>query len=469
MLQSVLQNKNEVIKIELREYQQTFTNALRMAFTRKNRAVLGVLSCGGGKSVIAAMIAKSATDKNKRVLFLVHRKELCEQITQTFEACKVNMILCTVGMVQTITKRTSKMPPPDLIIVDEAHHSTSKTYRNIFDYFNQALIIGFTATPIRLNKGGLGDVFQEIITSVSTKWLVDNNCLSPFKYFSVPIADTSNVKTSRGEYDAKELSEIMENKCIYGETVKNYKLIANNKKTIVYCTSVESAKQTAEEFRQNGYIAESLDGATDKGERAEVMRRFKNNEIEILTNCELFGEGLDVPDVECVILLRKTKSLTLYIQQSMRSMRYKPNKIAYIIDHVGNVYEHDFPDADREWTLKVSSKRKKKENEVQIKTCPECFACLLSSVKVCECGYIFTVEEQKEKEVVEMHLQELTRTDVLKAKPYIYHKGIKQWEELEEFRKAKNYKFMWSIRTAIKLKIEIPKKYDNYLRRLTQQ
>lgn len=421
-----------MIKIELREYQSDNIHDVRREFLKRYMSVLDVLSCGGGKSVIAAKIAKGATDKGNRVLFLVHRKELCEQITQTFRDCGVDMIICTVGMVQTITRRVGKIPEPSLIIVDEAHHAKAKTYRKIFDAYPKALLLGFTATPVE----GLAEIFQSLVKGVSTKWLIEHHYLAPYRYFSVPVADVSNIKISHGDYDAKQLAEVMENQFIYGETVRNYQAIANNKKTIVYCASVESAKQTAEEFRQHGYIAKALDGATDKVERAATMRKFRDNEIQILTNCELFGEGLDVPDVECVILLRKTKSLTLFIQQSMRAMRYKPDKVAIIIDHVGNIYEHDYPDADREWTLDVK-KKKLKETEVLIKTCPECFAVLRRSTKICECGYDFTPEIQAEKEVIEMQLQEITALNILKAKPYNHYKNLQSWKEIIEFANAK--------------------------------
>lgn len=452
-----------MIEIELREYQSDLISDVKSVFRTGKRRVCAVLGCGGGKSVIAAHIAKSATDKNNRVLFLVHRKELCEQISDTFSLCNVDRIICTVGMVQTVANRINKIPAPSLIIVDEFHHSPSKTYQTIFDAFPDALILGFTATPIRLSTGGLGDVCDELVMSVSTKWLIENGYLAPYKYYSVPVADVSSVKVSRGEYDAKQLAEVMESKFIYGETVRNYRLIADGKKTIVYCASVESARQTAEEFRQNGYTAESLDGGSDKAWRSLTMRRFRDNEIQILTNCELFGEGLDVPDVECVILLRKTKSLTLYIQQSMRAMRYKPDKVAIIIDHVGNIYEHDYPDADREWALEPK-KRKSKETEVMVKACPNCFAVMPLQARVCtECGCEFKAEERGEKPIVEMQLQEITALNILKAKPYGYYKRIKSWDDMVKFADAKDNikkKSWWCVYKSLELGIQIPPKYS---------
>ena len=342
--------------------------------------MLAVLGCGGGKSVIQADIARSATSKGNRVLFLVHRRELCQQIKNTFISQGVDMNLCSVSMIQTVSRNIAKIPEPALIITDEAHHSTASTYCKIYKQFPNALKLGFTATPIRLNSGGLGDVYDDLITSVSTKWLIKNQYLSPYKYYSVKLADTSHLHTKAGEFKADELACLMQNKFIYGETVAQWEKLAKNKKTIVYCASVEASKMTAEEFSNAGYTSISLDGKTPKIERQAAMERFRSGDVKILCNCDLFGEGLDVPDCECVVLLRPTQSLTLYIKQSMRSMRYMPDKTAIIIDHVGNCYLHGLPDDDRKWTLEPTNKQ---ENIVKIRECPNCYAVYPPALKKC--------------------------------------------------------------------------------------
>ena len=339
-----------MITIELRDYQKNLIRDIRISFSRGHRSIVSVLGCGGGKSIIQADISRSATMKNNRVLFLVHRKELCEQISETFTAWGVNMDLCSVSMVQTVSRHIDRIQTSKIIITDEAHHSTAGSYRKIYDCFPDALRLGFTATPCRLNKGGLGEVYDDLITSVSTQWLIENKYLSPYKYYSVKLADTSGLHIKAGDYKADEVAELMQHKEIYGGTVEQWERLAKGKKTIAYCASVEAAEQTAAEFRKAGYTAEALSGNTPKELRAQIMQDFRDSKIMILTNCELFGEGLDVPDCECTVLLRPTQSLTLYIQQSMRSMRYMPGKMATIIDHVGNCYLHGLPDDNREWT-----------------------------------------------------------------------------------------------------------------------
>jgi len=451
--------------MELRPYQKQLITDAKKALARGKRRICIVLSCGGGKSVIAANIAKMAISKGNSVLFLVHRIELCNQIRDTFVACGVDLNYCEIGMVQTLTRRADqvKLSEPDVIITDEFHHGTAASYRNIYETYPNAVLIGFTATPIRRGEGGLGAVCDELITSVSTKWLIENNYLSPCKCYSVQLADLSNLKVKRGEYDVVQMAAILEKRAIYGETIKNYKRIADGKKTIVYTVSVESAQQTAELFRGNGYAAAALDGTTPKAERAQVMQAFRENKITVLCNCELFGEGLDVQDVECVILLRKTKSLTLYIQQSMRSMRYKTGKTAIIIDHVGNIFEHGFPQDDRAWSL--DGKKKEKNNSIEEnagggcspKACPNCNVVLESHIRTCpDCGFIFS--KKTPAQLIDVELKEITEDDLLRAKPYAHYKNCKSWDELNAFRKAKKYRQAWAVHKAIELGLEIPNK-----------
>lgn len=220
---------------------------------------------------------------------------------------------------------------------------------------------------------------------------------------------------------------------------------------------------TAETFCNAGYISYSLDGASDKNERQSVMERFRNGEIQILCNCDLFGEGLDVPDCECTVLLRPTQSLTLYIQQSMRSMRYMPNKTAIIIDHVGNCYLHGLPDDNRTWTLES---KKKQENTVKIRECKNCFAVYPPTLKKCPyCNTEATHEiQRKDKEIIDIDLVELQRQNDLKN-TRLADAELHTWVEVVEFQKAHGYKFSWCLYYAIAHDIPVPSKYS-YMRKV---
>lgn len=394
----------------LRAYQESLVQKVHDNFRRGVKSACIVLPCGGGKSVIVAEIAKRTTEKLNRVLFLVHRIELCEQIEQTFRKWGVDMDFCQICMVQTACRRMKKIPPPSLIITDETHHSKSTSYKKIYDFFPEAFRLGVTATPIRLDGSGLGDVYQILIEGVSAKWLIENRYLSPYTYYAPTVADLNGIKTRMGEFETKSAENVLFNRTVFGDVIGHYRRLADGKQAICYCVSVNHSQAMAEEFKAHGISAVHIDGTTPKLERQRIIEDFRNGRIKILCNVDLISEGFDVPDCECAILLRPTKSLTLYIQQSMRCMRYKLGKSAVIIDHVGNYARFGMPDADREWTLESRPKkaRQQAEEEVKVLQCPECFYTFQpeDDVKVCpKCGYVFPKKERtlETKDDAELH------------------------------------------------------------------
>lgn len=452
--------------MKLRPYQQDLVNKIRQAICSGSNRVCAVLGCGGGKSVIIATIAKAATDRGNRVLFLVHRKELTAQISRTMAAMGVDPFLCTVAMVQTMArqKTLARTIPPALIIVDEAHHSLAAGYFRIFDYFSQATVVGFTATPQRMGDGGLGKVFQQLVESVSTKWLIENHYLTPYHLYSVPLTEVTGIHTRHGDYDQGEIAKLMDKGAIFGGTVASWLQQAKDKKTIVYCASIKTSQATAAAFRRQGISAAHLDGSTPKAERERIVQQFRDGKILVLCNVDLFGEGFDVPDCEVVQLLRPTKSLTLFIQQSMRPMRINPQdpqKEAIILDHVGNYTRHGFPDDDHDWNLEA--KKKKKQAKTTTKQCPVCYHVFIPSkdndsgpLRCPYCGEV--LEEERAPRSEQEQINGITLEEI-KESPYSDYKKAKNWEQLEFFRKGKRYKLGWSLYKALELHIPIPAKY----------
>lgn len=410
-----------------------------------------------------------ATDKGNRVIFIVHRKELCEQISRTFLRCGVSGRLCTINMVQTLTRHIDVSQPPALILIDEAHHVLSNSYMRILEAYPNATVVGFSATPIRMNEGGLGTVFQALVEGVSTKWLIDNRYLAPYKYYGVTLADTSKLHTKNGDYDKAEVEMLMNRSFVFGSAVENWKKYAENCKTIIYSSSIACSKAVVEQFIKEGISAYHLDATTPQKERESVIQGFRNGDIRVLANIDLFGEGFDVPDCDCVILLRPTKSLSLFIQQSMRSFRSdgklpegrNKDKVALVLDHVGNFARFGLPDDDRVWTLEGRKKREKAT--VNVKQCKVCFSVAPANAKVCpHCGTEFEIVTRNttDKNVEGVMLEEISK------KPWNAYVECKTWEELRAFCKAKNYKFPWTVHKAIELGIKIPRKYEAYCYRM---
>ena len=308
----------------LRAYQNELLDKTRQAYAEGYRAPCIVSPCGSGKSVMMAEMARSATLKGNRVLFLVHRQELCEQICKTFVSWGVNMQLCQIGMVQTVSRRLHKTPKPNLIITDENHHALAGSYKKIYEYWPDVQRVGVTATPIRLNGGGLGDVNDTLIIGPSVKELIAWGNLSPFKYYAPKVIDTSKLRIKNGDYVQADIEEQFHKNAIYGDVIGHYQKLSDGLQAICYCASIEQSKKMAFEFSKAGISARHLDGDTPKLVRNTVIQQFREGAVKILCNVDLISEGFDVPDCNTAILLRPTQSLSLYIQQAMRCMRYKP-------------------------------------------------------------------------------------------------------------------------------------------------
>lgn len=425
----------------------------RNAIAEGSKGVLIQSPPGSGKSVVIATIAKKATEKKNHVLFIVHRKELAEQIQKTFKRQQVDKQHTTIMTVGKVVNRLDKLPYPSIIITDETHHSRAKTYKKIYDYYSDAFRLGFTATPWRMSGKGFTDIYDEMIKGKEVDWLIDNYFLAPFDYYAPTLADLEQLKiSSSGDYTKKSMDEAVSS-AIFGDVVEHYKKLANGRKTILYAHSVEASKKLAETFKEKGIEAIHADSKTPPKERSQIMNDFRNGEIPVLCNVDLISEGFDVPDCSCVILVRPTASLVLHLQQSMRSMRYQEDKKAIIIDHVGNYAKHGLPNTTHDWTIKDRAKKKKKDSDAPpIKQCPKCHHVVHSRVTMCDlCGHEFKSESPNAKYVD----AELKKVDEVKFKTD-YRKiriqekyGRKKVDELETledfylFAMSRNYKLGW--------------------------
>lgn len=362
------------MSFSLRDYQKELITDIIESMKRGNRKIMVQSPPRSGKTVVMAYIAKNATDKNKKVLFFSHRKEINEQVIATFERGDVNLDNVTIGTVGSLVKKLDKLPKFDVILVDEAHHIKAKQYQTILNYFKDATQLFFTGTPIRLDGAGFQDLAEDLVKGKSVKWLQENGNISEFSYYSINLLDLDKLKTRSGEYTNQSIDSAFESSAAtYGDYIDHYKRLAEGKQAIVYVHNVEYAKRVADRFNENGYSAAIVSGKTPKKERAEAMERFRNGELMIMVNVNLFTEGIDLPGVDVCIMLRPTKSLSLYLQFAMRALNPREGKRAILIDHVGNYNTHGLPNDDREWTLD-GVKTNKNNSEKSTVTCEDCFA-----------------------------------------------------------------------------------------------
>lgn len=416
-----------------------------------------------GKTIVMAEIARRTTENNNRVMFLIHRKEILDQAVKTFNEQGVKMSLTTMGMVQTLTRRVDKLPTPDVILVDEAHHALAKSYQRILKQFPKAIVLLFTATPHRTGRMQLDQIADDIIVGQSIHELTEKGFLAPFRYFQPPNDFDSKLlkRSSTGDYTAESMQQAMSTK-IFGHIVKQYKRIASGMQAVVYTYSIDSAVEIARKFNYEGISAIEVDGTTSKEKRDLAVRKFRNQEIKILVNVNLFTEGVDLPNVDCVIMARPTASLALYLQFSMRCLNPRPGKTAIIIDHANNFKAFGYPDDDRDWKKAIKSGRQKsksllKDPGLSIVTCDYCFAVVKASEvkdgKCPICGKPIKVHKAKPVSDVDLveatkerqkAIREIVKSDLLKSVANKKINELHSMKELQAYAKLHSYKPGWA-------------------------
>ena len=458
--------------IELRKYQINLKNKTRNAFKKYKRVIM-LAPCGAGKTVIASSIMQDSIKKGKKVWFIVHRRELENQAHNTLERYEIPKDNIKIYMAQSLARKLNNIDEiPDLIIFDECQHCTSNTYLKIINKFPNTYILGLTATPTRLMGKPLGDVFETIVSEVTARQLINMGYLSSYDYYAPPLdLNLSNVKIRKGDYDSDDLDKEMSKKKIYGDIIKTYKKLANNKKTIIYCHSVEYSKKIEDLFTRNGYSIKHFDGTTPSKERDKIIEDFRNDKIQILTNVDLIGEGFDVPSCDCVLLLRPTQSLCLYIQSSTRCLRKNGNNKSIIIDYVGNIQRHGSPTMDREWRLDKKVKDYINENDdgtLKIRVCQECFGTFQTAPVCPYCGAVYEttpieiqnfkeIELKKIEEEKAIRMQKYRETIEKKVANYKGPRECKNYMELVSWCKVKGYspKYAFVLNQNLKLNFKI--------------
>ena len=317
--------------ITLRPYQQKFVGDLRSAFAAGAKRVLGVSPTGSGKSACMAHIARCSLEKGLRTTVIAHRAEIIKQLSDALRKEGVDHGIIRSGVqmrahmpvqvasVQTLVKRMSILPKPDMLMVDESHRIMANTYLEVLSAYSHAKVLGVTATPERLDGKGLGDVFNAMVRGPEVQWLIDNGFLARPIYYAPKTVDASGVSMRAGDYAKNELASLMDKPSIIGDSVAHYRKYADGKTAIAFCVNLKHARDTADAFNAVGIKAEVIDGTMDDSQRTGIVERVRTGVTKILTSCELIGEGFDAPAVGAGILLRPTASLGLHLQQCLDS------------------------------------------------------------------------------------------------------------------------------------------------------
>lgn len=441
----------------LRPYQNQLANDIRAAFGSGANRPLAVSPTGSGKTVLFSYITSQVLKRGSRVIIVAHRREILDQISATLKRVGVphgfiqagksaSTQPAMVASIQTLARRLDTVPAPDLVIIDEAHHSVSKSYVQMFAAWPTAKFIGVTATPERLDGKGLGAMFDRMVMGPSVQWLIDNGFLAqPVYYAPREVVDLSQVHTVAGDFDRSEAEEIVDTPRITGDAVTHYVRFCNRQRAVAFCISVAHAQHVADTFNSCGIPSASIDGTLDPEVRKQRVEDLTAGKILVLTSCELISEGFDLPAVNAAILLRPTHSLSMHLQQVGRALRPYPGKTnAIILDHVGNCLRHGLAEQERDWDLSGREKRLKKSSLVETKQCSKCFAIFAGTVCP-QCGSQREIAV-REIEEVDGELQRLSIEDISKKREERREEA--KCKTLDDFRalaKLRGYKLGWAF------------------------
>ena len=406
-----------------RDYQLRAVDELREA-VRRHKSALYVLPTGGGKTVVAGLIAQRVTDRGGQVMLVVHRRELVKQAVGTLTEFVPGLDLgveapgwpsmpwapLQICMVQSMVRRdhVARMRP-SIVIWDEAHHVRAATWERALDWWWHIPHIGLTATPERLDGKGLGAHFGAMVEGPSIHWLVNNinpstgfSYLAPCRTLTVPSSlDLSGLTLNRsGEYGAAIGNRITAG--VIADAADAYTRYAAGQQAIFFGVNRDHSRRVVERLQEMGVKAAHVDGDDHPARRDRIMAEFRDGVIQVVGNCDLISEGFDAPGCSVIMMGSPTRSITRYLQMN-RAQRPGPGKRALILDLAGISHELGLPDEPREWTLEdgeISERRKKKAKP---RECPQCHT-MYYGRKCPECAYqspLLGVEE--------------TRTDLVEA------------------------------------------------------
>ncbi len=427
----------------LRDYQIATVVGCRDAVMNGENPVAW-LPTGAGKTHVGVSIVHGANDRGNRVLWLAHRRELTKQASERMDVFGVSHTRLEAGFafdahsdvavasVQTVSARLKNpavlawLADVDVVIVDEAHRVRAAQHANVVRACGKAVVVGLTATPLRLDGKGLGDVFDRIVNPISAEELIDGGFLMEPEYFSPSQPDFSGVRKMGGEYDRKATSAIMGESKIVGGIVKNIVENEKNRRGVIFASSISNSLDLVARLNEAGIDAAHIDGTTPTDEREDVLDALFAGDLQVVSNVNILTEGWDLPDLGWAADCSPTLSWSRFMQRVGRIMRPADGKARpTLYDHAGNLGRHGFP-TDRV-VISLDDSPSKKADSPKAKVCRYCHAANpVHATTCCACGMPFPKREQTGPEVVEGELKNVkTKRPTAAAKAAFYEKHLK--------------------------------------------
>jgi len=438
--------------MQLFDYQTQFIKDIYQAIKYGEKRIVCNAPTGAGKTVVMSQIAQHIVKSGKTLLILVHLDVLVPQTVSKLHAFgledNVGVIkagykenpecIIQVASLQTIGRRKRWLKHFDVVIFDEAHQTSFHTVgkKIITEYCKDSIILGFTATPVRLSRReGMRDFYSTIVRTLNTAELQSIGRLAKMRYFSISGADLSKVRTQMGDFKLDDLRIVCDDHRLIDGLIEQWFKHCPNKRTLAFCVSIDHAKHTMEAFGKHVPSA-MVTGDTPKGERYALYKALGQGEIQVLTSVNVVSIGFDVPNVEVGLLMRPTKSSAMHFQQVGRIMRSAPGKeFGMILDQAGNCLRHGVPEEIDCWELDEA--KKKSNGDAPAKVCPECGAINLTfAMKCVGCGYEFP---RKDPMDVSHQLEEISIGSVKMSRKQRFYRSRLS----EAYRK--NYNPRWAF------------------------
>jgi DNA repair protein RadD len=416
---------------ELRPYQERSIRALRAHVASGKKRILCVAPTGAGKTRILAEVLRGS---RLPALFICHRKELIDQtIAQLARVGVTNLGVIRadderanpnaslqLGSIQTLVRRPRVFAQDRIIlIVDECHRALKEnSYGTVIAQYPDAIVLGFTATPCRLDGKPL-DLFDviEVVARYEELFKRPDWLVAPILYSSPVKPDLRAVSIVAGEFNEQQAEAVMRESKLEGLIISHWLKYAGRhpgkrqgewvegerRRTFCFATGIAHSKEIVERFLAAGVRAAHLDGTTPDDERKETLRRLGTGELELVSNCQVLTEGIDIPSVKCVVHARPTMSLVLWRQTTGRIFRPWNGVTPLILDHARNMDRLSAPHEDMQWSL--LGKPKKGAGVAPLRLCPSCFAYVPLAAYVCPyCGADLPRQEREltEDERVEL-------------------------------------------------------------------
>lgn len=426
----------------LRPRQKTFVERSVQALEDHGNT-LGVAPTGAGKTImLSGVIGKILGSSDAKAAVLAHRDELTAQNVLKF--AKVNPGIstsvfdarskswrgrATFAMVPTLARKSNleAVPALDLLVVDEAHHVAADSYLRIIERAYQRnpglKVFGVTATPNRGDNKGLRPVFSNVADQITLGELITSGHLVPPRTFVIDVGTQEALKSVRktvDDFDMRAVDAIMNKAPITDAVIRHWKEKAGDRQTVVFCSTVDHAKNVTEAFVSTGVEAATVYGEMGTAERRSVLRSFEQGEVQVIVNVAVLTEGWDHQPTSCVILLRPSSYKSTMIQMVGRGLRtVDPNEFpgqvktdCIVLDFGISSLLHGCLEQD----VDLRGKAKK---EAPTKDCPECQAIVPSATRECPlCGFLLIVEERESADKTPLSSFVMSEIDLLKRSSF---------------------------------------------------